>query len=112
MYCPHLMPATSSSELSRQSTANESRAAPAAAGGPEGCATTRTITDWAPSPASTPKRRVVAVNADAQLLLAELLKVFVREAAARAARQAQAEDLKKVDTEHLEKVLPQLLLDF
>ncbi|XP_068065927.1 centromere protein X isoform X4 [Anomalospiza imberbis] len=51
------------------------------------------------------------VNADAQLLMAELLKVFVR-AAARAARQAQAEDLKKVDTEHLEKVLPQLLLDF
>ncbi|RLV92089.1 hypothetical protein DV515_00013907 [Chloebia gouldiae] len=52
------------------------------------------------------------VNADAQLLVAELLKVFVREAAARAARQAQAEDLKKVDTEHLEKALPQLLLDF
>ncbi|XP_030143390.1 centromere protein X [Taeniopygia guttata] len=52
------------------------------------------------------------VNADAQLLVAELLKVFVREAASRAARQAQAEDLKKVDTEHLEKALPQLLLDF
>ncbi|XP_050837464.1 centromere protein X isoform X2 [Serinus canaria] len=51
------------------------------------------------------------VNADAQLLMAELLKVFVR-AAARAARQAQAEDLNKVDTEQLEKVLPQLLLDF
>ncbi|NWW81960.1 CENPX protein, partial [Climacteris rufus] len=74
------------------------------------------------------------VNADAQLLTAELLKVFVRgeragsarialgsppslpfpftraaEAAARAARQAQAEDLKKVDIEHLEKVLPQLV---
>ncbi|XP_063031996.1 centromere protein X isoform X1 [Melospiza melodia melodia] len=62
------------------------------------------------------------VNADAQLLMAELLKVFVRvpfpffrrpaEAAARAARQAQAEDLNKVDIEQLEKVLPQLLLDF
>ncbi|XP_014128678.1 centromere protein X isoform X2 [Zonotrichia leucophrys gambelii] len=51
------------------------------------------------------------VNADAQLLMAELLKVFVR-AAARAARQAQAEDLNKVDIEQLEKVLPQLLLDF
>ncbi|NXO17671.1 CENPX protein, partial [Oriolus oriolus] len=63
------------------------------------------------------------VNADAQLLVAELLKVFVRdpshcsslsftwaaEAAARAARQAHAEDLKKVDTEQLEKVLPQLV---
>ncbi|NXR31796.1 CENPX protein, partial [Zosterops hypoxanthus] len=76
------------------------------------------------------------VNAEAQLLMAELLKVFVRgeragparpsfstgpctppcpvspgaaEAAARAARQAQAEDLEKVDTEQLEKVLPQLV---
>ncbi|NXC01641.1 CENPX protein, partial [Orthonyx spaldingii] len=93
------------------------------------------------------------VNADAQLLMAELLKIFVRgeragprpapasrrwapdsspstwptrdsahpshcpslsftcaaEAAARAARQAEAEDLKKVDTEQLEKVLPQLV---
>ncbi|XP_068269251.1 centromere protein X [Nyctibius grandis] len=52
------------------------------------------------------------VNGDAQLLVAEMLNVFVREAAARAARQAQAEDLEKVDIEHLEKVLPQLLLDF
>ncbi|NWS25184.1 CENPX protein, partial [Polioptila caerulea] len=83
--------------------------------------------------------RRTRVNADAQLLMAELLKVFVRgeragqprqdarpalpgpshgpcfpftgaaEAAARAARQAQAEDLKTVDTEQLEKVLPQLV---
>ncbi|XP_057261370.1 centromere protein X [Pezoporus wallicus] len=52
------------------------------------------------------------VNGDAQLLMAEMLNVFVREAAARAARQAQAEDLEKVDVEHVEKVLPQLLLDF
>ncbi|NXP74441.1 CENPX protein, partial [Ramphastos sulfuratus] len=80
------------------------------------------------------------VNGDAQLLMAEMLKVFVRgeraapppgagigptrtvseapltapslctaEAAARAARQAQAEDLAKVDIEHVEKVLPQLV---
>ncbi|XP_071430107.1 centromere protein X [Pithys albifrons albifrons] len=52
------------------------------------------------------------VNGDAQLLMAEMLSVFVREAAARAARQARAEDLEQVDIEHLEKVLPQLLLDF
>ncbi|XP_052664036.1 centromere protein X [Harpia harpyja] len=52
------------------------------------------------------------VNGDAQLLMAEMLNVFVREAAARAARQAQAEDLEKVDLEQVEKVLPQLLLDF
>ncbi|XP_069728877.1 centromere protein X [Phaenicophaeus curvirostris] len=56
-----------------------------------------------------PKTRV---NGDAQLLLGEMLKVFVREAAARAARQAQAEDLERVEIEHVEKVLPQLLLDF
>ncbi|NXN63290.1 CENPX protein, partial [Himantopus himantopus] len=76
------------------------------------------------------------VNGDAQLLMAEMLKVFVRgersasapgagpsvpsaaplspafpcaEAAARAARQARAEDLEKVDVEHVEKVLPQLV---
>ncbi|NXF24384.1 CENPX protein, partial [Rhodinocichla rosea] len=89
------------------------------------------------APASR-NRLVLAVNADAQLLMAELLKVFVRaargpgrnapdvtapgplslpfpffhcaaEAAARAARQAQAEDLNKVDIEQLEKVLPQLV---
>lgn len=52
------------------------------------------------------------VNSDALLLMAELLKVFVREAAARAVRQAQGEELEKVDIEHVEKVLPQLLLDF
>ncbi|XP_077780258.1 centromere protein X isoform X3 [Podarcis muralis] len=52
------------------------------------------------------------VSGDALLLMAEMLKVFVREAAARAARQAQTEDLTRVDVEHVEKVLPQLLLDF
>ncbi|KAM9177593.1 centromere protein X isoform 2-T3 [Mergus octosetaceus] len=51
------------------------------------------------------------VNGDALRLTAELLKVFVR-AAARAARQAQAEDVENVNIEHVEKVLPQLLLDF
>ncbi|XP_071620555.1 centromere protein X [Heliangelus exortis] len=56
--------------------------------------------------------RRTRVNGDAQALMAEMLNVFVREAAARAARQAQAEDLEQVDMEHLEKVLPQLLLDF
>ncbi|KAM9222401.1 centromere protein X [Leptosomus discolor] len=52
------------------------------------------------------------VSGDAQLLMAEMLRVFVREAAARAARQAQAEELGEVELEHVEKVLPQLLLDF
>nr|XP_056722647.1 centromere protein X [Euleptes europaea] len=52
------------------------------------------------------------VSDDALWLMAEFLKVFVREAAARGVRQAQAEDLARVDIEHVEKVLPQLLLDF
>nr|XP_020856471.1 centromere protein X [Phascolarctos cinereus] len=52
------------------------------------------------------------VSADALQLMVEMLKIFVREAAARAIRQAQAEDQDKVDIEQLEKVLPQLLLDF
>ncbi|XP_043352444.1 centromere protein X isoform X2 [Dermochelys coriacea] len=50
------------------------------------------------------------VSSDALLLMAEMLNVFVREAAARGARQAQAEDLDRVDIEHVEKVLPQLKL--
>ncbi|KAG9473591.1 hypothetical protein GDO78_004078 [Eleutherodactylus coqui] len=52
------------------------------------------------------------VSGPAVLLLAELLKVFVHEAAARAARQALTEDVSVVDIEHVEKILPQLLLDF
>ncbi|XP_073540246.1 centromere protein X [Phyllobates terribilis] len=52
------------------------------------------------------------ISGDAILLLSELLRVFVHEAAARAARQALAEDLPVVEIEHVEKILPQLLLDF
>ncbi|XP_073464031.1 centromere protein X [Aquarana catesbeiana] len=52
------------------------------------------------------------VGSDALLVMAEFLKVFVHEAAARAARQAKSEDLQAVDIEHVEKILPQLLLDF
>ncbi|XP_038598847.1 centromere protein X [Tachyglossus aculeatus] len=52
------------------------------------------------------------VSGDPLLLMAEFLKIFVREAAARGVRQAQAEDVSDVDVEHVEKVLPQLLLDF
>ncbi|XP_026523124.1 centromere protein X [Notechis scutatus] len=51
-------------------------------------------------------------SGDAVLLMAEMLKIFVREAAARAARQAQTEDVTRVEVEHMEKILPQLLLDF
>ncbi|XP_032097175.1 centromere protein X isoform X4 [Sapajus apella] len=52
------------------------------------------------------------VSGDALQLMAELLKIFVVEAAVRGVRQAQAEDAILVDVDQLEKVLPQLLLDF
>ncbi|XP_033037534.1 centromere protein X isoform X3 [Trachypithecus francoisi] len=52
------------------------------------------------------------VSGDALQLTAELLKIFVVEAAVRGVRQAQAEDAPRVDVDQLEKVLPQLLLDF
>ncbi|KAK2504115.1 hypothetical protein MC885_011183 [Smutsia gigantea] len=48
------------------------------------------------------------VSGDALQLVAELLKIFVVEAAIRGIRQAQAEDLTRVDVDQLEKVLPQL----
>ena len=52
------------------------------------------------------------INQDALKLLAELLKLFVQEGIGRAAIQARNESAEKVDLEHLEKILPQLLLDF
>ncbi|XP_020043803.1 centromere protein X isoform X1 [Castor canadensis] len=52
------------------------------------------------------------VSGDALQLMGELLKIFVMEAAVRGVRQAQAEDVTIVDLDQLEKVLPQLLLDF
>ncbi|XP_004639611.2 centromere protein X isoform X2 [Octodon degus] len=52
------------------------------------------------------------VSGDALQLMAELLRIFVVEAAIRGVRQAQAEDMTLVDVDQLEKVLPQLLLDF
>uniref|UniRef100_A0A6I8SJP4 Centromere protein X n=1 Tax=Xenopus tropicalis TaxID=8364 RepID=A0A6I8SJP4_XENTR len=55
------------------------------------------------------KNEKMRVSADALLLLAELLKVFVREAAARTARQALVEDITVGDVEQVEKILPQLV---
>ncbi|ETE70338.1 Centromere protein X, partial [Ophiophagus hannah] len=50
-------------------------------------------------------------SGDAVLLMAEMLKIFVREAAARAAWQAQTEDVTRVEVEQVEKILPQLKPD-
>lgn len=45
-------------------------------------------------------------------MLAELVRMFASEAATRAAQQAYREDCSVCEVEHVEKVLPQLLLDF
>ncbi|KAM8845287.1 centromere protein X [Spinachia spinachia] len=52
------------------------------------------------------------LSGDAVLLMTEMLKIFVQEAAARSQKQAESEDSDQVDIEHFEKILPQLLLDF
>ncbi|XP_072298298.1 centromere protein X [Eucyclogobius newberryi] len=52
------------------------------------------------------------LSSDAVVLMAEMLKIFVQEAAVRSQKQAEAEDCEQVDIEHFEKILPQLLLDF
>uniref|UniRef100_A0A4W6G1D6 Centromere protein X n=1 Tax=Lates calcarifer TaxID=8187 RepID=A0A4W6G1D6_LATCA len=58
------------------------------------------------------KSLCVTVSGDAALLMAEMLKIFVEEAAVRSQKQAESEDCDEVEIEHFEKILPQLLLDF
>ncbi|PNJ87329.1 CENPX isoform 1, partial [Pongo abelii] len=58
-----------------------------------------------------------AQHAGNQELVSRLLHLHfkddkTKEAAVRGVRQAQAEDALRVDVDQLEKVLPQLLLDF
>ncbi|BFZ02572.1 hypothetical protein BsWGS_05611 [Bradybaena similaris] len=57
------------------------------------------------------KDKNVTVKGDALDLVTELLRIFTKEALSRAALQAKAEGDSSVMTEHLEKILPQLLLD-
>ncbi|KAF2594260.1 hypothetical protein F2Q70_00045688 [Brassica cretica] len=54
----------------------------------------------------------VLANANALKLSCELLKSFVSEAVQRAAIIAEAEGMDKIEASHLERILPQLLLDF
>ncbi|KAG6420900.1 hypothetical protein SASPL_117444 [Salvia splendens] len=51
-------------------------------------------------------------NGNALKLSCELLRVFVAEAIQRAAAIAEAEGSLKIEATHLERILPQLLLDF
>ncbi|PIN20384.1 hypothetical protein CDL12_06932 [Handroanthus impetiginosus] len=63
-------------------------------------------------PSTTKKTRLTSVNANALKLSCELLRLFVTEAIQRAATIAEAEGSLKIEATHLERVLPQLLLDF
>uniref|UniRef100_A0A8C6PQ11 Centromere protein X n=1 Tax=Nothobranchius furzeri TaxID=105023 RepID=A0A8C6PQ11_NOTFU len=51
------------------------------------------------------------LSADAVVLMTEMLKVFVTEAAVRSQKQAESEDCNQVEIEHFEKILPQLVCD-
>ncbi|KAL2932616.1 Protein MHF2-like protein, partial [Bienertia sinuspersici] len=51
-------------------------------------------------------------NATAVKLSCELLRIFITEAIQRSASIAEAEGLTQIEGTHLERVLPQLLLDF
>ncbi|PIK56024.1 putative centromere protein X [Apostichopus japonicus] len=54
----------------------------------------------------------IKVTNEAVALTTELLRIFVQEAALRSAEQAKDESSVVVEQKHLEKILPQLLLDF
>ncbi|XP_065874258.1 protein MHF2 homolog [Euphorbia lathyris] len=58
------------------------------------------------------KVRSTSANSNALKLSCELLRVFVSEAVQRAATIAEAEGVGKIEATHLERILPQLLLDF
>ncbi|XP_057466366.1 protein MHF2 homolog isoform X2 [Actinidia eriantha] len=58
------------------------------------------------------KSRPTFANANALKMSCELLRVFITEAIERAATIAEAEGVSKIEPTHLERILPQLLLDF
>uniref|UniRef100_A0A0D9W6B1 Centromere protein X n=1 Tax=Leersia perrieri TaxID=77586 RepID=A0A0D9W6B1_9ORYZ len=58
------------------------------------------------------RNRSATANASALKVSCELLRIFVTEAVQRSAFIAEAEGTTKIEPTHLERVLPQLLLDF
>lgn len=58
------------------------------------------------------KSRGTNINSDALKLSCEYLRLFVSEAVERAALVAEAEGCTTIEGTHLERILPQLLLDF
>ncbi|GER53197.1 centromere protein X [Striga asiatica] len=63
-------------------------------------------------PSTSKRSRLTSANANALKLSCELLRLFVSEAIQRAATIAEAEGSLKIEATHLERILPQLLLDF
>mmetsp|Transcript_7891 Transcript_7891/g.14991 ORF Transcript_7891/g.14991 Transcript_7891/m.14991 type:complete len:91 (+) Transcript_7891:155-427(+) len=57
-------------------------------------------------------KRATVANRDALKLAAEMVRQFVMEAVGRAAALAETEGDPTVEPSHLERILPQLLLDF
>ncbi|EOY22304.1 Centromere protein X isoform 3 [Theobroma cacao] len=55
---------------------------------------------------------LIAANADSLKLSSELLRIFITEAVQRAATIAEAEGGTEIEATHVERILPQLLLDF
>ncbi|KAL3618079.1 FANCM-MHF complex subunit Mhf2 [Castilleja foliolosa] len=63
-------------------------------------------------PSTSKRSRLTSANANALKMSCELLRIFVTEAIQRAAAIAEAEGSLKIEATHLERILPQLLLDF
>ena len=58
------------------------------------------------------KEEKTRLSPEALKVFTKFVELFIREGINRSIIQAQNEDLNTVEVEHLEKILPQLLLDF
>lgn len=58
------------------------------------------------------KEEKTRLSPEALKVFTKFVEVFTREGIVRSMIQAQNEDVNTVEVEHLEKILPQLLLDF
>ncbi|KAL5215749.1 hypothetical protein ABZP36_007150 [Zizania latifolia] len=70
------------------------------------------VVDVEPVPETSRRNRSATANASALKVSCELLRIFVTEAVQRSAFIAEAEGTTTIEPTHLERVLPQLLLDF
>jgi len=68
--------------------------------------------DIEPAPETSRRNRSTTANASALKVSCELLRIFITEAIQRSAFIAEAEGATVIEPTHLERVLPQLLLDF